>query len=94
MLSLHAPLRRSKAGPALGLLACLAALASAAAEPLPSASGPGQPCADGSGPRTAVMGYLTAMHEHRFDDAYAFVSPRWSVHAPAANARPYQTSGV
>ena len=33
-----------------------------------------QACADGAGPRGAVMGYLTAMHEHRFEDAYDFVS--------------------
>jgi hypothetical protein len=31
-------------------------------------------CPDGSGPRTAVMGYLTAMHENRFADAYDFVT--------------------
>ena len=31
-------------------------------------------CADGSGPRAAVMGYLTAMHENRFADAFDFVS--------------------
>jgi hypothetical protein len=32
------------------------------------------PCPDGAGPRAAVMGYLTAMHEHRFGDAFDFVT--------------------
>ncbi len=31
------------------------------------------PCADGSGPKTALENYLTAMQQHRFADAYAFV---------------------
>jgi hypothetical protein len=32
------------------------------------------PCADGAGPRAAVDGYLKAMQEHRFTDAYEFVT--------------------
>lgn len=32
------------------------------------------PCPLENKARGAVMGYLTAMHEHRFDDAYDFVS--------------------
>lgn len=76
MVSFPAPLRPLRAGLAAGLLAGLAAAGAAAADPLPSASAPGGPCTDGSGPRAAVMGYLTAMHERRFDDAFAFVSPR------------------
>ena len=31
-------------------------------------------CPDGSAPRQAVMKYLRAMHEHRFDDAYEYVT--------------------
>lgn len=32
------------------------------------------PCPDGAGPRAAVEGYLTAMQESRFTDAYEFVN--------------------
>jgi hypothetical protein len=40
----------------------------------PVHAGPAIPCpGDDSGPRSAVMAYLTAMHEHRFADAYDHV---------------------
>ena len=34
------------------------------------------PCPEGAGPRAALMDYLTAMHEHRFGDAFDYVSDR------------------
>ncbi|MCB1746803.1 MAG: hypothetical protein KDK06_06490 [Gammaproteobacteria bacterium] len=41
----------------------------------PAGAAPATPCpSDDDGPRGAVMGYLTAMHEHRFVDAYDFVT--------------------
>ena len=36
----------------------------------------GEPCMDGEGPEAAVRSYLTAMQEHRFNDAYAFVTAK------------------
>lgn len=56
------------------LLPCASHVAAEPDHTLPSAQPPGRPCADGSGPRAAVMGYLTAMHERRFADAWDFVS--------------------
>ena len=32
------------------------------------------PCADDSGPHAALQGYLTAMQDHRFKDAFEFVT--------------------
>ena len=33
-------------------------------------------CADDSGPHAAVQGYITAMQDHAFDKAYAFVTAK------------------
>lgn len=54
--------RRAMAGLTGGALLVAAAVAAA------------EPCADGSGPKAALESYLTAMQQHRFADAYAFVS--------------------
>ena len=35
-------------------------------------------CPDATGPRGAVMSYLRAMHEHRFEDAFDHVTARMS----------------
>ena len=58
-----------------------------------------EPCAYGAGPRAAVMGYLTAMHQHRFEDAYDFVSANMTDGRPreewaALQARAYQPGKV
>lgn len=45
--------------------AMLAAIAAATAA---------DPCADSSGPQAALRSYLTAMQDHRFNDAYDFVT--------------------
>lgn len=39
-----------------------------------TAAAEAEPCRDGTGPQGAVRAYLTAMQEHRFNDAYAFVT--------------------
>ncbi|MCB1748575.1 MAG: hypothetical protein H6977_13465 [Gammaproteobacteria bacterium] len=35
-----------------------------------------EPCAAGAGPRAAVEGYLVAMQDHRFEDAYDYVTAK------------------
>lgn len=37
-------------------------------------AGVAAPCADSSGPQAALQSYLTAMQDHRFNDAYDFVT--------------------
>ncbi|MGR8918691.1 MAG: hypothetical protein ACU85V_03655 [Gammaproteobacteria bacterium] len=62
----------------------LLVLVFAAAVPLAAEADPVGPCPDGSGPRDAVVTYLTAMHQHRFDDAYDVVTPRMTDGRPRA----------
>ncbi|MGR8920337.1 MAG: hypothetical protein ACU85V_12010 [Gammaproteobacteria bacterium] len=43
------------------------------------------PCPDGEGPRAAVASYLRAMQEHRFADAYDFVTAAMTDGKPRAD---------
>ncbi len=77
----------------LFILITVVSAAASADQPRP------QPCADGAAPRAAVMGYLTAMHKHRFDDAYDFVTSAMTDGRPRADwsalqARAYQPGKV
>lgn len=42
------------------------------------------PCVHDEGPRTAVVGYITAMKENRFEDAYQFVTATMTDGKPVA----------
>ena len=61
--------------------------------------GGGQDCRQDTGPRVAVEGYLRAMKERRFDDAYGFVSARMTDARPQAEwaalqAKMFELGGV
>jgi len=53
--------------------------------PVAMADGASTPdCADDPGPAAAVRGYITSLKEHRFEDAYQFVSPTMTDGKPVA----------
>lgn len=59
----------------MGSLGVIYAVLSLVIMPVVFADDMGGPaCLTDDGPRTAVLGYVTAMKEHRFEDAYNFVT--------------------